>query len=185
MKTSKILISAGFLFLLTAQTAYAADGTIPWGNFLLRVLNVLIFFYIIYRVAGKQIKGFLIGRGDKIVTDMEDLEAKKKEAIAHLADVEKRIANIEEECANLLKEGKESAELLSKSIIEEAQKQAKAIVEQANKSAEQAIQSEITAIRAKIADEIVGEVRKNLEQNLDTKKHKDLIEASVAKVSGF
>ncbi len=188
MKTSKIIYSSIFssLVIISASPAYAAvGGPMPWGNFFLRVLNIIIVVGLIYYFAGAKIKGALLGRGKKVVTDMETLEGKKKAAIEALADVEKRIANVEAECEQLLLEGKKSAEQLAAVIVAEAEKQAKAIVDQANKSAEQAIRSEIAEIRAKVADEIMKEVRNSLGQNLDSKKHKDLIDASVARVSGF
>ncbi len=192
MKASKIIFSCTVLALVLcsvspiyAAGASAEGSTPPWGNFLLRVLNLGIVIGLIYYFAGAKIKGALLGRSKKVVNDMDELEGRKKAAIQSLADVEKSIANVEEECAKLLQEGKEGAEQIAKAIVEEAQAQAKAIIDQANKSAEQAMRSEIAGIRAKLADEIMQEVRKNLEQNLDSKKHKDLIDASVSRVSGF
>ncbi len=192
MKANKILIPCALLafgvFLVSplyAAGASAEGSTPPWGNFLLRVMNLCIVIGLIYYLAGAKIKGALLGRGKKVVSDMDDLEQKKKEAIQALADVEKRIANVEEECAKLLLEGKAGAEQIAKTIVEEAEGQAKAILEQANKSAEQAVRAEVALIRAKLADEVMAEVRKNLEANLDQKKHKELIDASVARVSGF
>ncbi len=191
MKAQKFTttFAAVAVFLTLATPLYAAGGAesaeLPIGNFLLRVLNLCIVLGMIYYFAGAKIKGALVGRGKKIVQDMEDLEAKKKNAIAQLADVEKRIANVEAECEKLLADGRESAELLASSIIEEAEKQAKAMLDQATKSAEQAMRSEIASIRARVADEIVSEVRKGLERDLNDSKHQALIDASIAKVSSL
>ncbi len=170
------------------SNAYAAgvpSDEINWLDFALRVLNVAIFLGIIWYMAGNKIKGALIGRGQKVVSDMDELEQKKQKAMTDLAELEKRIANVDEECSKLLNEGRIVAENMANAIVDEAKKQAEAIVTQAHKSAEQAIKSEIDDIRAKIADEVMAEVRKNLEQSIDNTAHHKLIDSSINRVSNF
>lgn len=178
-------LSFALLLVFALPACASEDGGLPWGDFLLRILNVAIFLGIIIYFAGGKIKGTLIGRGQKIVSDMEGLEARKKKAMEDLEEVEKRIANVNEECAKILEDGKQASEKIAQAIVSDAEKQAHAIVEQAHKSAEQAIKTEIAAIRAKITDDIMLEVRKTLEQNLDSKKHQALIDNSLAQVSNF
>ncbi len=187
IKFSKMLLlfSSTVALATIPSFAYAAGGEINWLDFGLRITNVIIFLFIIYKAAGKKIGALLRSRGEKYVSDLDQLENEKKAAIDALADVEKRIANIEEECATLLAEGKEQAEQMAAGIVAEAEKQAQAIVDQARKSANQLVQNEIAQVRAKLADEIIVEVRKNLEQNLDEAKHYDLIDASLKRVSNF
>ncbi len=174
-----------FLFSTNAYAAGVPSDEINWLDFGLRVLNVAIFLGLIWYMAGKKIKGALIGRGQKVVSDMEELEKKKQKAVSDLAHLEKRIAHVDEECTKLLNEGKIVAENIASAIVEEAKKQADAIVLQAHKSADQAIKSEIDAIRAKIADEVIAEVHKNLQASLDNTTHQKLIDKSIERVSNF
>ncbi len=185
MKLSTLILIVCATLLPNAAFAAVEGGHINWLDFGLRIANVAIFLFIIYKMAGKKIGALLTSRGEKYVSDLEQLENEKKASIEALADVEKRIANIEEECASLLAEGKAQAEQMAATIVAEAEKQAKAIVEQAHKSAGQLVQNEIAQVRAKLADEIVMEVRKNLEQNLSEAKHQDLIDSSLKRVSNF
>ncbi len=172
--------------LLVASPAMAADGhDLPWDNFALRILNVIIFLGLIYKFSGAKIKSALTSRASDYVNEVKEYETKKEEAIANLAEVEKRIANIDDECKKLLEDGKMAAEKLSEAMVLNAQKQAEQIIKQAHQSAEQIIESEIASIRAKIADEIMEEVRKDLEKGLDKKKHQALIDTSLSKVSSF
>ncbi len=188
IKFSQICLYLAFALLFTSN-AYAAptahSDEINWLDFALRVLNVAIFLGLIWYMAGKKIKGALVGRGQNVVSSMEELEKKKQQAMTDLADLEKRIANVDEECSKLLNEGRIVAENMAEAIVDEAKKQAESIVAQAHKSAEQAIKSEIDAIRAKISDEIMAEVRKNLEQNIDSTTHQKLIDSSINRVSNF
>ena len=72
-----------------------------------------------------------------IVREMDDLAKRKAEAEASLAEVERRIADVEAECAKLLEEGRAQAERIKASILAEAEKEAAHIVEQAKAGAEQ------------------------------------------------
>lgn len=167
---------------VASANAGVEDEGLPWGNFLLRVVNILIFLGIIWYAAGKIIKKFFVGRRASIVTEMEELDRLKKEAAAHLAEVERRVAGVEAECRALLEEGRAQAESLKAAILAEAEKQAAQIVEQARRSAEQEGKAELDAIRARMADDIVAAVEKGLVERLDAAEQQKLIDNSLTKV---
>lgn len=167
---------------VASANAGVEDEGLPWGNFLLRVVNILIFLGIIWYATGKIIKKFFVGRRASIVTEMEELDRLKKEAAAHLAEVERRVAGVEAECRALLEEGRAQAESLKAAILAEAEKQAAQIVEQARRSAEQEGKAELDAIRARMADDIVAAVEKGLVERLDAAEQQKLIDNSLTKV---
>lgn len=167
---------------VASANAGVEDEGLPWGNFLLRLVNILIFLGIIWYGAGKIIKKFFVGRRASIVTEMEALDRLKKEAAAHLAEVERRVAGVEAECRALLEEGRAQAESLKAAILAEAEKQAAQIVEQARRSAEQEGKAELDAIRARMADDIVAAVEKGLVERLDAAEQQKLIDNSLTKV---
>jgi F-type H+-transporting ATPase subunit b len=177
------IVTACALVLVTCQTAVANEGGgLPWGDFLLRVINAAIFVGIIWYAAGKLIKKFFAGHRERIVQEMNDLAQRKKDAEARLADVERHIADVEAECAKLLEEGRAQAERIKASILEEAEKQAVRITEQAARNAEQEGKAELEAIRARMAETIVSEVEKQLLGKLDAGTHQNLIDKSLTKV---
>lgn len=183
MQKLKTLFTALALVLLTTGAAMASEGEgLAWGNFTLRMINVLIFLGIIWYAAGGMIKKFFVGRKDSIIKEMEDLARLKKEAAAHLVDVERRVAGVEAECTALLEEGRKQAEALKAAIVAEAEKQAAQIVEQSRRSAEQEGKAELEAIRARIADTVVAAVEKGLSERLDPAEHQKQIDKSLTKV---
>ena len=122
------MTAACALVLITCQIASASEGhSLPWGDFLLRVINGAIFVGIIWYAAGKLIKKFFTDRREGIVREMDDLAKRKAEAEASLAEVERRIADVEAECAKLLDEGRAQAERIKAAIVSEAEKQAAAV----------------------------------------------------------
>ncbi len=169
--------------LLSAGAAMASEGeALPYGNFLLRIINVAIFLWIIWHFAGAKIKSFFVGRTDSIAFELDDLAQKRQEATAHLAEVEKRIAGLEAECDAMLAEGKAQAERIREKMLAEAKAQAAALVEQAKKSAEVQARSEAQAIRAQMAEEIVAAMEKQVLSRFDAAEHKKLINNSLSKV---
>ena len=177
------MTAACALVLATCQIACASDGhSLPWGDFLLRVINGAIFVGIIWYEASKIIRKFFTDRREGIVREMDDLARRKAEAEANLAEVERRIADVDAECTKLLEEGRAQAERIRASILAEAEKEAAHIVEQAVLAAEQEGKAELEAIRERMAETIVAEVEKSLLGGLDAKTHQKLIDKSLTKV---
>lgn len=182
----KTVVMAFALVLLTAVVACAEPAEmehgLAWGNFTLRLVNIFIVLGIIWYAAGGLLKKFFVGRRAAIVAEMEELGRLKKEAAAHLADVERRVAGVEAEAKALLEEGRAQAEQLRAAILADAERQAAQIMEQARRSAEQEGKAELDAIRARMADDIVAAVEKGLAERLDPAGHQKLIDNSLTKV---
>lgn len=177
------IITTCALVLISCQVAEAGDGHgLPWGDFLLRIVNAAIFVGIIWYAAGKKLKAFFTGRREEVVQEMDELAVRKQEAEARLADVERQIADVEAECAKLLEEGRAQAERMKAAILADAETQAARIVEQAARNAEQEGKAELEAIRARMANTIVAELEKSLVERLDARTHQDLIDKSLTKV---
>lgn len=183
MRKIPILLAACAVVLFSAGMASASDGSpLAWGNFTIRLINILIVIGIIWYAAGGFIKKFFVGRRTGIVQEMDDVARLKKEAAAHLVDIERRVAGMEAECAALLREGRVQAENLKAAILADAESQAAQIVAQARRSAEQEGKAEQEAIRVRMANEIVAAMEKGLAERLDTSVQQKLIDKSLTKV---
>jgi F-type H+-transporting ATPase subunit b len=175
------------LTLLTAAVALASDGHGEGGqspaiNFAWRLLNIAIFIGILYKLVGRKAKDFFIGRRDGIRTELEDLEARKTEAELRLAEVKKRIADLDAECEAILKESKAQAEQLKAAILAEAHRQAEQVREQALRAAENEGKAAMEQLRAVLADEIMAAAEALLQSKLDGARHEKLINNSLTKV---
>ena len=187
MSVYKTIGAAIALTLLTVAVALAADGHAEGGqspevNFLWRLLNIAVFVGILYKFVGAKAKAFFIGRRDGIRTELENLEARKTEAELHLADIKKRIANLDDECNAILGESKAQAEHLKAAILAEAHRQAEQIREQALRTAENEGKAAVEQLRAALADEIVAAAEALLQSKLDGARHEKLINNSLTKV---
>lgn len=169
--------------------AYASAGAgageqhgLPWGNFAFRVANLVIFMGIIYHFAGKKIAGFFSSRRYNIENELSDLAKRKTQAEQKLKEVERNIANLEQERTKILVECKAQGEALKASIIEKAQAQADQITAQAVLSAAQETKYAVEKIRAEMADLIVATAEKMLQTQLTKDEHEKLIDKYLTKV---
>ena len=181
----KFVISLAALMVLlsvSGQALAAEEHVLAWDNFALRVLNVIIFIGIIWYAVGALIWKFFVGHKETVASELAELERLKNEAAEHLADVERRVAGVEQECEKLLSEGRSQAESLKAAILADAEKQAARILEQARRSAEQEGRSELDRIRAGLADEIIKAMEEGLTKRLGEAEHQKLIDKSLIKV---
>jgi F-type H+-transporting ATPase subunit b len=175
------------LAILGAAVAFASDGhgeggQSPEMNFAWRLLNIVVFVGILYKLVGKKAKAFFVGRSDGIRTELEGLETRKTEAELRLAEVKQRIANLDAEREAILRESKAQAEQIKAAILAEAREQAEQVRAQALRAAENEGKVAIEQLRATLADEIVAAAEALLQTKLDGARHEKLINNSLTKV---
>lgn len=154
----------------------------PWINLLARVGNLLIFLYILWRMAGRKAIAFLSGRRSGIAAELENLKQRKVEAERRLAELQRRIADVEAERDSILAESRSQAEALKTSILAEAEREARQLRENAGRAAESEGKLAVEQLRAQLADAIVEAVQATLQKRLTTAQHAKLIDNSLKKV---
>lgn len=188
MKRFKTILFALAMVVCTAAVAWASDAGgegehhNDWGNFAFRVVNFIIFVGIIWFFAGKKIKEFFGSRRYTIETELADLEKRKETADQKLKEVERNIANMEQERASILEDYKKQGENVKAAIIEKAQAQAAQITEQAKATAENEAKYAVEEIRAELADLVTDATQKILEEKLTAEEHEKLIDKYLTKV---
>lgn len=186
MLKRKIAIPAGvFLFTLVfATTAFAsADGhALPWGDFALRIVNLVIYLGIFIIFGGKKIAGIFKGRSKGIADNLAGLEKRKIQAEKDLADMEQRIANLEEERQAILKEYREQGEAIRASLIAAAQTEAASITAQAQKTARHETDQAIEKLRSEFADLMVEAAEKILPVKLSPEEQYQMVRKYLTKV---
>jgi len=176
--------------LAFAAVAYASGGeagnhgidAATWKNFGFRIVNFIIFIFLIYKFGGAKIAAFFGGRRAQIRKDLEDLEVRQVEAEKKLKDVEAGIRNLEQEKAAILAEAKTQGEAIKASIIEKAQKDAATMQLQAKTSAENEARAAFDRVRGEIADQVIEQATKIVREKLTEKDHERLVDEYLTKV---
>jgi F-type H+-transporting ATPase subunit b len=175
--------------LALSALAYASGGEggeahegLPWANFGWRILNFVIFIFLLYKFAGAKAAAFFGGRRAQIKKDLEDLETRKAEAEKKLKDVETGIRNLEQEKASILTEAKTQGEAIKAAIIEKAHKDAAAMQAQAVTSAENEARAAFDRVRAEVADQVIEQATKIVREKLSVQDHERLVDEYLTKV---
>ncbi|RQD55529.1 MAG: F0F1 ATP synthase subunit B [Desulfonatronovibrio sp. MSAO_Bac4] len=151
-------------------------------NQIWRVINFVIFLAVIYYAGGKKLFTFFPGRSKEIESELNDLAARRENAEQKLADVEKSIANLEEERAKLIEQAKAQGEALKSEIIAKAETAAELIKQQARVSAEQEAKLALEEIKAELAEQVTEAAEAMIRKKLKAEDHKALINDSLTRV---
>ena len=108
------------------------DAQLMW-DLGMQLFNTLIIVGILYIFIHKPVTAMLDKRKQGIAQNIDDAKAAKADAIELKADYEERIAKIDEEAAQILKEARAKALVREEQIIAEAKKEAQNIKEKAAK----------------------------------------------------
>lgn len=179
----KVLLAL-LLLLAAADPSLASEAHEPrWGDFAWRILNLILFCAILWYFTRNIIKNFFRNRKQTIQDTLADLEKRREDEKQKLAEIEKRIANLESERNAILAESRTQAERLKNGIVSDAQRQADQIVEQAKRAAENEGRAMLEQIRSTVANEIVDAAAKALAGKLTEEEHDKLIANSLDKVA--
>lgn len=162
--------------------AEAAHHGLNWKDFLFRVVNFVLVFGVIAKLAGKKITGFFRGRSQGIENQLSDLDVRKADAAKRLADIEASISNLAEEKAKIEEEYRRQGEALRDSIVAAAEAKAVQIRQQAVAAAEAEAKVAVQKLRAELADSVVAAATTMLEKKLTAKDQEKLVDEYLTKV---
>ena len=186
MQRLKIVLTAFCILLFTASFAVASGDGEAHGesvtNLISRIINLALFIGVIVYFWGKKIASFFKGRTEGIATEISTLEQRKADAQKSFADVEQRIANLEEERQAILAEYTAQGEALKAAIIKDAEKAAEQITAQAKATAQNEIKAAIEDMRSEMADKVVEATEKLLAKKLSASEQTKLIDKYLTKV---
>ena len=158
---------------------FTAENVKDYG---LRILNFLIFAWLLYKFGGAKVKDFFVGRRDGIKQDLDDLQSRQVEAEKKLKEVESSIANMAQEKQQILNDAKAQGEAIKTAIIEKAKRDAEALAEQAQRTASNEAQAAVETIRAEMADMVVAAAEKIVAEKLSADDHDKLVDDYLTKV---
>ncbi|MFO8033496.1 MAG: F0F1 ATP synthase subunit B [Desulfohalobiaceae bacterium] len=186
MKRAFLVSMVFVVLMLMAVNGWAASAEggawAEWKDFLWRIVNFIIFIGIIYLVAGKRIIGFFSGRSEQIESELKDLNERRAQAEERLQEVEKSIANIDQEREEILNKAREQGEAIRESIISKARQEAEQITRQAQVKASQEMQQVVNELREEMADKVIDSAEKLIVSKLGKKDQEKLIDKYLTKV---
>ncbi len=170
-------------FLISVSPALASGLTdASWTDLKFRTVNFLLFAAILVWLLRKPIIAFYATRKKNIVQELEDMQAAKVNAEQRLAEVEMRIAHLNEEGQTILEEYRKQGESIQASIIARAEEAARQITDQAQFTVENEAKMAAENLRFAVADMVVEATEQVLKAQLGPEEHEKLIDKYLNKV---
>ncbi|QJB56274.1 ATP synthase F0 subunit B [Pseudodesulfovibrio sp. zrk46] len=166
-------------FASEGHGVFTAENVKDYG---LRIVNLILFAGLLYKLAGAKIKDFFVGRRDGIKQELDDLAARQADAEKKLKEVESGIANMAQEKEAIIAEAKKQGEAIKEAIIAKGHKDAEALKEQAKRTASNEAQAAIETIRGEMADMVVAAAEKIVAEKLSAEDHDKLVDDYLTKV---
>jgi F-type H+-transporting ATPase subunit b len=155
----------------------------PEGQVLL--WSFVVFFGLLgllWKFAWGPIMHALEEREHNIQKKIDDAEAKNREALAKMADYEKRINAAKDESAQIIATGKRDVERIKEDILKEANVEAAKSLERAKREIVLAQQAAVEEIRNKVIDLTSEMTARVIEREVKAEDHRRFIEEAIGKI---
>ena len=132
-------------------------------------------FFILARVAWKPLLAAVNKREKSISESLKKAELAKSEAEKFLEEHDKRLTEAQDEIQKMMKKNKDLAEKIKEEMIEKAKSETQKLHERARTDIEQETDAAIVELKKQVADLAIQAASRLIQENLDTKKHHELI----------
>jgi F-type H+-transporting ATPase subunit b len=147
-------------------------GLIIWT-----IVTFICLALVLAKFAWKPILKALGDREEKIRGALDEASRAREEAAELIKQNEKNLARAEEEYQRMIREGKVFAEKMKDEIVSKAKQQAQAELTHASEEIQRNIEAAKQQLRSEVADLAIKVTEKILEETLDEKKQKKLMES--------
>jgi len=152
------------------------------GLILWTIVTFVLLLLVLRRFAWKPLLKALHDRESSVRSTLERADAARAEAERTLEENKRQLAKAEEESQNILREGRALGEKLKQEMTEQASQQSRRLVEQARQEIERDKEAALAALRGEVSALALQVAGKILDETLDEKKHRALIDDSLRKL---
>ncbi len=149
------------------------------GLILWTIVTFVCLAAVLAKFAWKPMLKALSDREEKIRSALEDADRARIEAAELIKQNEKNLARAEEEYQRIVREGKALSEKMKQEIVLKARQQAQHEIKVANEEIQRNLESARQQLRADVADLAIKAAEKILEETLDEKRQKKIVDAFI------
>lgn len=181
------------------ETAYAAETVaheaaanpdllgslgIQWRLFIAQLINFGVVLFVLWKWVFTPAMTALENRKQTIAKGLEDAEASSKALASASEEKDATILAARKEAAALVESATAEAEKLRKETLEKTRAEVAELVAQGKAKLAEEKEKIVQDAKEDIAGMVVVATEKVIEETVDAKKHKGLIESAVAKLIG-
>ena len=154
------------------------------GDWLPRLVNFAIIASVVVYFARKPIRDFFASRSAEIAKAMQDSNEARERAVAALADLERKIKEMEAETGRMVADAQARGEKDKKALVEEGRKVAQDVQVQVK----QGIDSELSKAKTALATEAsllaLDLAEGRIKQKINNQDHERIVKEYITKVGG-
>ena len=154
-------------------------GLISWT-----IVTFVLLLIVLRKFAWKPLLEGLQRREERVRTSIERAEQAQKEAERLMEENRQRLAQADQESHRLLSEGRVLAEKLKADIVEQANKQSRKMIEQAHQEIEREKEAALAQLRDEVATLAIKAAEKILDETLDEKRQRKLLDTYLDSIKG-
>ena len=190
IKKIMMLSSAAALVLMAtaALASEAAEGgheQITFvGDWLPRLVNFAIIAGVVVYFSRKPIRDFFQNRSVEIAKAMQESKETRERALAALAEMERKIKDLEAETNRLIEDARARGEKDKQALIEEGRKMVTDIDAQVKQGVELEVQKAKSSLQAEASTLAVDLAERTIKEKIGPKDHERIVKEYITKVGG-
>ncbi len=142
----------------------------------MNMVTLLVLFLILKKFFFEKVRKFMLAREQKVKDSFDNAERVNEEADRKLTAYNDKIASIEQERAQILKDSKKRADDQAKEIVDDANEKAHRIIMEAEQAIERERAAAMDGMKEQIALLSVYAAEKIIEKNIDAKEQQTIID---------
>ncbi len=191
MKRTIIPLLSVLISLLIGSVVYASDAA-EGGHesvtfihdWLPRIVNFAIIAAIVIYFSRKPIRDFFANRSAAIAKAMQESKEARERAVAALAEMERKIKDLEAETNRMVAEAESRGEKDRAALIEEGKKVAKEIQDQVKEGIDIETQKAKTALAVEAALLSIDLAEGRIKEKINSQDHERIVKEYISKVGG-
>lgn len=181
MRVGIASLLAVMIFALTTSVAFAAEKESElnneyWWDQFVKFFNLSLVLVVLYFILRKPVSNFFRERARKIDESLSAADASREEAKRKLAEVEAKVAGLEERIDEILAAAREEGAAEKARIIAAAERDAARILENAERGIESRVRAARMELKAYAAELALDRARKLLRERIDEEEDQRLLD---------
>ena len=156
--------------------------TIDWNTIIFTIINFILLMFVLKHFFSKPVNKILDDRINGINTSIKNAKDNEEKAEASRIEKDKLLHDSKTKGREIVEEYKQSAENISKEIIDDAKKESIIIMDRSRIEIEREKEKAASEIQKQVIDLSLILSEKALEKHIDEKEHRKLIEDFIVKV---
>lgn len=152
------------------------------STFILNIVNAIVMFLIMKHFLFKPVKKMFKSREDEIKKQYSDAQQAEDNALANKELYESKLADVDSEGANLLKEYKKRAEIQADDIVKNAKLEADKIKQKGQRELDSEVKKTVMELKTQLSEITVMAASKVIGKELDMKDHSQIMDDAISKV---